>query len=359
MLKYLKNRFAGKRCFIVGNGPSLNKTDMSLLRGEYTFCFNRSYIAYDDWGFIPTFYACIDRVVLPDNAEEINRLIADRRFAQTQFFFPSWSRPILRNEKHVHFVEVYESGVTFDENGKRLGLLRNVGATMIQAAFYLGFEQIVLVGCDASYVERPADVEEDKSETGRVGWTAYKSTADTDPNHFHPNYFGKGKKYSVPNLSAHLKGWLAVKDWVDAYNNLNPRTIQVVDATVDGKLTYFEKYKLEDIIAGKVPVKPPAGIPDERESVIVFGTGKAARDFLKARSSEYFIDHFVDNNESRWWEYLCGRRIENADGLRYSTKKYDIVIAVQNGLTVLEHQLKDMGVYDRSRYYMDYLKGDA
>src|SRR3546814_1865686 len=33
-LEYFYNRFKGKRCFIIGNGPSLNKIDLSLLRNE-------------------------------------------------------------------------------------------------------------------------------------------------------------------------------------------------------------------------------------------------------------------------------------------------------------------------------------
>ena len=31
-----KDAHLGERCFIIGNGPSLKKTDLSKLRGEYT-----------------------------------------------------------------------------------------------------------------------------------------------------------------------------------------------------------------------------------------------------------------------------------------------------------------------------------
>lgn len=36
-----KNKFKGKRCFIIGNGPSLNDMDLSLLENEYTFTVNQ------------------------------------------------------------------------------------------------------------------------------------------------------------------------------------------------------------------------------------------------------------------------------------------------------------------------------
>ena len=39
-LRRLKDKYKGERCFILGNGPSLAKTDLSLLRNEYTFGLN-------------------------------------------------------------------------------------------------------------------------------------------------------------------------------------------------------------------------------------------------------------------------------------------------------------------------------
>ncbi len=36
-----KNKYAGKRCFILGNGPSLKEQDLSLLKDEYVFTVNQ------------------------------------------------------------------------------------------------------------------------------------------------------------------------------------------------------------------------------------------------------------------------------------------------------------------------------
>lgn len=36
-----KDKYSGKRCFIIGNGPSLNGLDLSLLKNEYTFTVNQ------------------------------------------------------------------------------------------------------------------------------------------------------------------------------------------------------------------------------------------------------------------------------------------------------------------------------
>ena len=39
--KVFKNQFKGKRCFILGNGPSLNNVNFSDLKDEYVFCVNQ------------------------------------------------------------------------------------------------------------------------------------------------------------------------------------------------------------------------------------------------------------------------------------------------------------------------------
>ena len=43
MLMNIKGKFSGQRCFIVGNGPSLNELDLSLLIDEHCFLFNGAY----------------------------------------------------------------------------------------------------------------------------------------------------------------------------------------------------------------------------------------------------------------------------------------------------------------------------
>ncbi len=45
-LKKYQNLYNGKRCFVIGNGPSLKNTDLSLLKDEYAFGMNRIYLAF-------------------------------------------------------------------------------------------------------------------------------------------------------------------------------------------------------------------------------------------------------------------------------------------------------------------------
>ena len=50
------NIYKEKRCFIIGNGPSLNKLDLTKLKDEFTFGVNAIYTNYDKMGFLPVYF---------------------------------------------------------------------------------------------------------------------------------------------------------------------------------------------------------------------------------------------------------------------------------------------------------------
>jgi len=72
-LRALRRRWWGAdRCFVIGNGPSLNQTDLSLLAGETTFAVNGFFLKSGELGWKPTFYVVEDHLVAEDRATEIN-----------------------------------------------------------------------------------------------------------------------------------------------------------------------------------------------------------------------------------------------------------------------------------------------
>ena len=71
----------GKRCFVIGNGPSLIKTDVSLLRNEYTFGMNRVYLAFEEWGFQTSFLVSVNDLVIEQCWEDFQRLDLPKFFS--------------------------------------------------------------------------------------------------------------------------------------------------------------------------------------------------------------------------------------------------------------------------------------
>ena len=70
-LKNYKNAYSKKTCVIIGNGPSLNSVDFTLLEKTHTFGVNGIFYKTDETGFRPTFYTVEDGAVMRDNLERI------------------------------------------------------------------------------------------------------------------------------------------------------------------------------------------------------------------------------------------------------------------------------------------------
>lgn len=82
-LEQFRNAFLGERCFIIGNGPSLNEHDLSLLENEYSFGVNSFYYKTRETGFTPTFYVVEDNSVMKENLPQIREYHAPFKFFPT------------------------------------------------------------------------------------------------------------------------------------------------------------------------------------------------------------------------------------------------------------------------------------
>jgi hypothetical protein len=215
-LAELRDRHRGQRCFIIGNGPSLKQTDLSRLKNEFTLGQNRIYLAFPDMGFTTSYYLSVNDLVVEQCAHEINSLTMPK--------FVSWrARKWLQPSDNLYFIHTTYTGEKFAQDiRERVWEGGTVTYTSLQVAYYLGFEQVILVGVDHNYVTQ-----------GKPNATVV-SEGD-DPNHFHPGYFGKGYRWQLPDLV----------QWEDAYR-LARRTYEadgrsVVDATIGGKLRVFPR----------------------------------------------------------------------------------------------------------------------
>jgi hypothetical protein len=221
-LAQLKNTHRGERCFILGNGPSLKNTDLSKLRDEYTIGMNRFYLAFPDLGFKTSYYLSVNDLVVEQCADDIQGLDIPR--------FVSWrARKWLQPQENLYFLHTTYTGPRFsiDLTG-RLWEGATVTYSALQLAFYLGFEQAVLIGVDHSFATK-----------GKPNTTVV-SQGD-DPNHFHPGYFGKGFRWQLPDLDTSEVAYDMARQ---AYESAGR---QVIDATVGGHLRIFPRVDYETL----------------------------------------------------------------------------------------------------------------
>lgn len=225
-----KEREKDKPLFLLGSGPSLNDYDISLLKNCYTMSFNRSFIAFKDWGFEPTYFAGLDHVVNNDNKKEYRSLIEDSSISRFFFSRDEMSQTYLKGAK-VSIVSINELNPK-EPNMNFINKLTvsNSGLFGLQVALgLLNFKKVYLLGCDSNYVEKVDEV--------KVVGGAYVSEGDKDVNHFRRDYYGKGTVYNKPGaLTWHLPAWR----WFYEHYIINKKDIAVYNCAKNGKLTFFE-----------------------------------------------------------------------------------------------------------------------
>jgi hypothetical protein len=239
----LYNIHQGKRCFVIGNGPSLRIADLDRLKGEITFASNKITLAFTETDWRPTYYTVCDAVVAEQNRNMILSLPFTKIFSSfVRRFFEGDPRAVFVNPPRSHderrAVE-NERGIRFlPEHLERTtdaqkSLLRkvsdfwarhavatapDVAALMdsplfpvdwnllrgaraghsvvnlgIKAAFWMGIREIYVIGVDHNFTVPP-------THTGEVVANNEVLLSCGEVNHFHPQYRQPGEKWTMPKL---------------------------------------------------------------------------------------------------------------------------------------------------------------
>jgi hypothetical protein len=188
--------------------------DLRPLRNELTIGLNRIYLLFPSLGFTTTYLASINPHVLRQWKEDFLTLPLPK--------FLSWT---MRSEFPVR----EDIALLYSENARETftadisaGLWEGGTVTYValQLAFFMGFQDVVLIGVDHSF------------QTSGPAHQLVTSDG-SDPDHFHPDYFGKGVQWQLPDLEMSERAYrLAAR----AYEAAGRR---VRNATVGGRLKVF------------------------------------------------------------------------------------------------------------------------
>lgn len=222
-LRALRNAYSDKdRCFIIGNGPSLNSMDLNLMKNDIVFCSNSFFLKFNDLEFTPSFITVEDHLVAEDNFEVFNNLKGIKKI------FPIDLRHILADDCETYWVNFRRAFLNIRKDGNfKFNVQEDIfywGGTVLymnlQLAAFMGFKKIYLIGVDLSY-----SIPKDASIAGSV----ITSNSD-DPNHFDGTYFGKGKRWHLPETQR------MQNSFVNAHSSLSESGISLFNATYGGNL---------------------------------------------------------------------------------------------------------------------------
>lgn len=228
-----KRLHAGKRCFIIGNGPSLRLDDLMKLSSEITMACNGIINVYKRISWRPTYFFAEDNVFLEENVSDekaLKNLLKNCKYCFTTLRNNLYDKytdrygnlfyllPILPQEKngYMKFSEdicnnIFSAGTTL--------------YTMMQVAVYAGISELYLIGVDYSF---------------RREMHADGSISVNEDVKNHMKYIEQVEKgtYAVDLI---MEGYLCAKKYAEEHG------IKIYNATRGGKLEVFERVNFDEL----------------------------------------------------------------------------------------------------------------
>lgn len=268
LLDEFRDRHRGQRCFVAGNGPSLNRIEMTKLKNEITLGSNRCFLGYPAWGFPFTYWGVYDQFQI----EEYHRVYETNVPATTVKFFPFEYSPLLRMQEACAVNSLWPDPRprAFSDDPARVYRGFTVTYMLLQIAAIMGCDPIILIGVDHRYelahrgysriwrsarrsvarrlrggrmYETALAAQWAWRRTGASVEPALWSTADAaSPTHFTAGYTDGGKnRFLPPEPEEAERDFACARDWA------HTRGRQILNATPDSALGQFPRVDFESL----------------------------------------------------------------------------------------------------------------
>ncbi len=153
IIRFKKSEYLGKRCFIIGGGPSINEMDLTPLNDEYCIAVNRGYLLRDKGLKNVEFYGVSDAGGYRDFGQDI-----PNDFAKHYCIIGNipWDRNDIKPSVFSMYSEhntskwISNGFMQFDIK-EPLAHSYTVVLNMLQIAVYAGFKEIYFIGIDNNF----------------------------------------------------------------------------------------------------------------------------------------------------------------------------------------------------------------
>lgn len=277
-LPYLLDAFVdchkGRRCFVIGNGPSLNQVDMSLLKNEITLGANRGYLGAAEWGFTYPYWGVYDQLQIEEYALEYER---DAPESAIKFFpFLYWPLLELPHACPIPFDWPRSGAREFSASPDRLIVGYSVLYMLLQVAAIMGCDPIYTLGLDHRYelgrgpglarwfrlggkaVARRFDHTAwyQAMEGAAQSWIMARGGSGPDSRriwkgedavgvtHFHEGYTARQKRFLMPRPEDAARDYACAAAWAQRENR------QILNATPGTALETLPRVDFESLFPG-------------------------------------------------------------------------------------------------------------
>jgi hypothetical protein len=232
-LSEYQNIHRGKRCFVAGNGPSLNKIDMAKLKDEIVIGSNRCFIGFEKWGVQFPYWGVEDAEVGGWQAEGWKKLRGTIKFVpidMASHIESDDSDVCLVNLQRIDFKT---TPPLFSVYPHVLFTGRTVTYMLLQLAAIMGCSPIYLIGVDFHFTHKGTEEEKD----GKI----WRQKSNGDLNHFDPSYIPQGRFLNKPYWNLQKLAFESAKNASELYG------FKIYNATPESKLEVFDKINYDSL----------------------------------------------------------------------------------------------------------------
>lgn len=223
-IRSFKDFYPGERCYVIGNGPSFNDIDVGKLFGKKTIAVNMLYrhSCYDVLN--PMFHCAIDPAMYKGEVgRDFLEVIETHR--KTNYLLTAKAPEEFRTQPNAYstILGYLPSSICSPYDlSKPSAAFVNVILVAIELAIYLGFSEIVLLGCDFSQFAN-------RKECHSYGESGSKERSST----------------MFQDLQGHA---IAVMQhtWLRSY--AESRGAVILNATEGSYLDVYQRCKVEDVL---------------------------------------------------------------------------------------------------------------
>lgn len=231
-LASLKDKYQGRRCFVVCNGPSLRAEDLTKIHenGDISMGMNMVANVYDKTPWRPTFYSATDDCVFdPKNRELVENAECGIKLYEAERFLKT------RNAKgNLLFLRFNGSEKLLDEPEfaidatKKLPSIGTSTYSLTEFMIYTGCKEIYIIGCDNSFA----------ANLHRDGTITYN---DAGQNHFYAkdkDFLSQVKPIEIWKLDVafeHMAKWA------------KENNVKIYNATRGGRLEAFPRVDFDSL----------------------------------------------------------------------------------------------------------------
>jgi len=232
IISQYKKQYQEKRCFFVGNGPSLRVEDLNVLKehNEITFAFNRIYNIFQETSWRPSFYISQDEKMLSGCVDVVDRLELPVKFVPIQLH---WYHGIKIHDAvyfNMNWKQAEDTKEFFfsDDAAHEIASADTGMYTAAQMAVYMGFSEIYFIGVDHHFRI---------SQNNKGEIIIDNSVKD----YFSDKYNLDKENLYIPNTEKSTRTYIAMKEHCDK------RGVKVYNATRGGKLEVFPRVDFDTL----------------------------------------------------------------------------------------------------------------